>query len=119
MTLPEPIKYHASAKWLNQLSARIAPLLDTSATVYIKSPNSVLLEFVEADDLPPRPRIRDAGLRYIAFAGDNLESAKEQLASRDVEFEGSYISLPAGARLFVRDPEGNDLHLVQWETPLL
>ena len=82
-------------------------------------PNSVLLEFVEADDLPPRPRIRDAGLRYIAFAVDNLESAKEQLASRDVEFAGSYISLPAGAHLFFRDPEGNDLHLVQWETPLL
>ena len=96
-----------------------APLLDTGATVYVKSPNSVLLEFVKAESLPQRPQIRDAGLRHIAFAVDNLESAKEQLASRGVEFEGSSVSLPGARLFFFRDPEGNYLHLIQRETPLL
>jgi glyoxylase I family protein len=94
-------------------------LLDTGATVYIKSPNSVVLEFVKADLVPQQPKIRDAGLRHIAFAVDNLESAHDQLAADGVEFEGSPISLPGMRLFFFRDPEGNYLHLVQRETPLL
>lgn len=96
-----------------------APLLDTGTTVYIKSLNSVLLEFVKAESLPRRPQIRDAGLRHIALAVDNLESAKEQLALRGIEFEGSSVSLPGARLFFFRDPEGNYLHLIQRETPLL
>ena len=96
-----------------------APLLDTGATVYITAPNSSVLEFVKAETWPQRPKIRDAGLRHIAFAVDNLESAKEQLASRGVEFEGSLISLPGVRLFFFLDPEGNYLHLVQREKPLL
>lgn len=94
-------------------------LLDTGATVYIKSPNSVVLEFVKADQAPEQPKIRDAGLRHIAFAVDSLESAHDELTANGVEFEGSPISLPGMRLFFFRDLEGNYLHLVQRKTPLL
>jgi glyoxylase I family protein len=94
-------------------------LLDTGATVYIKSPNSVILEFVKADNTPARPHLRDAGLRHLAFAVDNLEAAHAQLKSAGVEFEVAPILLPGMRLFFFRDPEGNYLHLVERETSLL
>jgi glyoxylase I family protein len=106
------------AEWYIQL-LNFTLLLDTGATVYIKSPNSVILEFVKADHIPQQPKIRDAGLRHIAFAVDNLESAHDELTSNGVEFEGSPIALPGMRLFFFRDPEGNYLHLVQREMPML
>ena len=94
-------------------------LLDTGATVYIKSPNSVIMEFVKADNVPARPQIRDAGLRHVAFAVDNLEAAHAQLHSLGVQFEAAPVVLPGMRLFFFRDPEGNYLHLVQRETSLL
>jgi glyoxylase I family protein len=96
-----------------------AALLDTGATVYIKSPNSVVMEFVKADGVPTRPLIRDAGLRHVAFAVDDLEAAHAQLRSSGVEFEPAPIVLPGLRLFFFRDPEGNYLHLVQRGKPLL
>jgi glyoxylase I family protein len=74
---------------------------------------------VKADNLPARPQIRDAGLRHIALAVDNLEAAHAQLSSAGVEFEAAPILLPGMRLFFFRDPEGNYLHLVQRETSLL
>jgi glyoxylase I family protein len=93
-------------------------LLDTGATVYIKSPNSVILEFVKAEKVPVQPQIRDAGLRHIAFAVENLEAAHAQLKSAGVDFEAAPVLLPGMRLFFFRDPEGNYLHLVQRETSL-
>jgi catechol 2,3-dioxygenase-like lactoylglutathione lyase family enzyme len=112
---PNPQKL---AAWYIQL-LNFVPLLDTGATVYIKSPNSVVLEFVKADNIPANPQIRDAGLRHMAFAVDHLESAHEQLRSAGVQFEAASILLPGMRLFFFRDPEGNYLHLVERETSLL
>jgi glyoxylase I family protein len=106
------------ANWYIQ-HLNFAPLLDTGTTVYIKSPNSVILEFVKANNLPAKPQMRDAGLRHIAFAVGNLEAAHAQLKSAGVEFEAAPVLLPAMCLFFFRDPEGNHLHLVQRETSLL
>jgi catechol 2,3-dioxygenase-like lactoylglutathione lyase family enzyme len=112
---PNPQKL--AAWYIRQLN--FAPLLDTGATVYIKSPNSVVLEFVKADNIPANPQIRDAGLRHMAFAVDHLESAHEELRSAGVQFEATPILLPGMRLFFFRDPEGNYLHLVERETSLL
>jgi glyoxylase I family protein len=95
-----------------------SPLLDTGNTIYIRSANGVVLEFVFADTHPPAPLIRDAGLRHIAFTADDLNSARDELQASGVEFVEERLLL--GMRLlFFRDPEGNFLHLVQREIPLL
>ena len=96
-----------------------ATLLDTGSTVYIESPNSVILEFVKAHGVPAERGIRDAGLRHIAFAVDDLEAAHQQLKSAGVKFESAPVVLPGMRLYFFRDLEGNYLHLVQRETPLL
>ena len=95
------------------------PLLDTGTTIYLKSANSVVLEFVLADNAPPKPAIRDAGLRHIAFSVDNLETAHARLKAAGVRFESEPVLLPGMRLFFFRDPEGNYLHLVQRDEKLI
>ncbi len=106
------------ARWYVE-HLNFAPLLDAGATVYIKAPNSVILEFVAAENTAPSPGIRDAGIRHIAFSVDDLEAAHAQLKSRGIEFEPQAIVLPGMRLHFFRDLEGNYLHLVCREKPLL
>jgi len=106
------------ASWYVQ-HLNFAELLDTGTTVYIKSPNSIVLEFVKAEGVPPKPGIRDAGLRHIAFAVEDLEAAQTQLRVSGVQFESAPVVVPGMRLLFFRDLEGNYLHLVQREQPLL
>jgi glyoxylase I family protein len=96
-----------------------SPLLDTGNTVYIKSANSVVLEFVKSETVPPKPLIRDAGLRHIAFSVDDLDAAYTELQAAGIEFEPAPIVLPGMRLFFFRDVEGNYLHLVQREKALL
>lgn len=95
-----------------------SPLLDTGKTIYIQSANGVVLEFVFADTHPPAPLIRDAGLRHLAFTVDDLNRTRDELRTAGVEFVEERL-LPGMRLLFFRDPEGNFLHLVQREIPLV
>jgi glyoxylase I family protein len=106
------------ARWYVE-HLNFAPLLDTGTTVYIKAANSVVLEFVAADDISPSPRIRDSGIRHIAFSVDDFEAAHAHLKSTGIEFEPQPIVLPGMRLHFFRDPEGNYLHLVCRDKPLI
>ncbi len=96
-----------------------SPLQDTGSTVYIKSANSVVLEFVKSETVPAKPQIRDAGLRHIAFSVDDLDTAYRELQAAGIEFEPAPVLLPGMRLFFFRDVEGNFLHLVQREKALL
>ena len=90
-----------------------SPLLDTGDTVYIKSENSVVLEFVKAETALLKPQIRDAGIRHIAFSVDNLEIAHASLKAACIDFEPEPVVLPGMRLHFFRDPDFNYLHLVE------
>ncbi|MGA9041398.1 MAG: VOC family protein [Terriglobales bacterium] len=96
-----------------------SPLLDTGNTVYIKSANSVVLEFVKSETVPAKPQIRDAGLRHIAFSVDDMDTAYTELRAAGIEFEPAPVVVPGMRLFFFRDVEGNYLHLVQREKALL
>jgi len=68
--------------------------------------------------VPPKPQIRDAGIRHIAFSVDDLEKAHAKLKDGGVEFESEPVVLPGMRLFFFRDLEGNYLHLVQREKML-
>jgi catechol 2,3-dioxygenase-like lactoylglutathione lyase family enzyme len=92
--------------------------LDTGKTIYIESPNGVVLEFVFADARPAPPLLRDAGLRHIAFTVDDFETTYNGLKSAGVGFIEPSVFLPGMDLYFFRDPEGNFLHLVRRDMPL-
>ncbi len=111
---PQP---HRLAEWYVQ-HLNLEFILDTGSTVYVKSANSVVLEFVRAENVPPRPQILDAGLRHIAFSVDDLEKAQAKLDASGIHFESMSLALPGMRLLFFRDSEGNLLHLIHREQPL-
>jgi hypothetical protein len=55
---------------------------------------------VKADTEPSKPQIRDAGLRHIAFAVDDMEPAHGLLESAGVDFELAPILSQACAYSF-------------------
>ena len=112
---PDPQKL---AKWYVDY-LNFSPLLNTGSTVYIKSANAVVLEFVKSETMPPKPQIRDVGLRHIAFSVDDLEAAYAELRAAGIEFEPAPVVLPGMRLFFFRDMEGNYLHLVQRGKALL
>ena len=91
---------------------------DTGDTLYLRAPNRVVLEFVQADTQPPPPTIRSAGLRHIALAVGDLDAARAALEARGLSFPDEPIVRPGLRLQFFRDPEGNFLHLVERANPL-
>jgi len=87
-------------------------------TVYIRDVNGVVLEFVPFETVPLPPKIRDQGLRHIAFAVDDIEATHRHLAAAGVPFEPELVVLPGMRLHFFQDPEGNFLHLVERALPL-
>ena len=54
------------------------------------------------------------GWRHLALRVDSIESAREELAKRGVQFEDPIKPAGGGGRvLFFKDPDGNLLHLVE------
>jgi glyoxylase I family protein len=87
-------------------------------TVYIHDSKGTILEFVPSETTPAPPKMRDLGLRHIAFEVDDLDQATSDLAAAGVELTGEPITLEGMRLQFFRDPEGNFLHLVKRERPL-
>jgi catechol 2,3-dioxygenase-like lactoylglutathione lyase family enzyme len=109
---------HALAQWyVEHLNFTLQ--LDTGKTIYVKSPNHVILEFVFADSETAKPLIRDSGLRHIGFAVDDFDSTYLEMKAAGVRFEEQSINLPGMRLYFFRDPEGNYMHLVEREVPLI
>jgi catechol-2,3-dioxygenase len=96
-----------------------ALLHDTGDTLYLRAANGVVVEFVHADSTTPAPEIRSAGLRHIALAAVDLAAARGELEARGIEFKDGPITRPGLRLQFFQDPEGNYLHLVQRDCPLM
>ena len=108
---------HRLADWyIKHLNLTL--VLDTGQTIYIKSPNGVVLEFVFAETQPAAPLIRDAGVRHIAFSVDDFDKTYEELKAAGIKFAEKPVHLPGMRLFFFQDPEGNFLHLVERDVPL-
>ena len=105
------------AKWyIERLKFSFSAEIGT--TVYIRDPKGAVVEFVPAETTPPAAKIRDLGLRHIAFEVDDLDFVVDELSNLDVEFVGERIVLEGMQLQFFRDPEGSFLHLVKRDRPL-
>ena len=87
---------------------------------FLRSPDVVLIEFLETSgDIPPLPRNKEKGLRYIAFNVLSIEKMVGTLKKEGVEVVDDFKTVPNGAKLFLfRDIEGNLIQLVERKVPL-
>lgn len=54
--------------------------------------------------------------RHFALHVDDARAAREQLQSHGVEFQETTV-IPGADRLFIHDPDGNLIELIEWKVP--
>lgn len=88
-------------------------------THFVKAPNGAVLEIIAARGEPNGQQMDDPGLRHVAIAVTDFDSALASLRGRGVNFLGEPYASPQGNRVaFFTDCEGNLLHLIQRVHPL-
>ena len=79
--------------------------------------NGAVIELMPANDPGPRPETFtrfQPGIRHIAFRVDDFDGTYELLKSRGVRFHTEIgEALGGGKTALFRDPEGNELQIVQ------
>lgn len=54
--------------------------------------------------------------RHVCFHVDDVEAARKELVARGVNIEET-VKIAAADRFFVRDPDGNRIEILHWNTP--
>lgn len=86
---------------------------------FVKASNGAVLEIIPAKGNRAEQKMYDPGIRHMAIAVKDFDSAYASLRSRGVNFLGEPYATPTGHRLvFFTDCEGNIIHLIQRAHPL-
>jgi glyoxylase I family protein len=85
---------------------------------FVEANNGVLIEIIPAEGDAPVTQMRTPGMRHIAIAVDDFDSAYRQLREQGVTCEGEPYTNAGNRLAFFRDPDGNLLHLIHRTKPL-
>ena len=92
----------------------------TPPTFFVKpaQPGS-MIEIVPAAEKPlARRELTDPGLAHVALSVTDLVKTMAELSAKGIRFEGDVKVSGDVKAVFFRDPEGNNLHLIERPTPL-
>ena len=92
----------------------------TSRIHFVRASDGSMLEIIEAD--APSPGVagmRDPGLRHLAIAVTDLPDVYQRLKAAGVRFLTEPTTTHGNTVAFFTDCDGNILHLLQRERPLL
>ena len=102
--------------YVNNLAAKVIFQADQSPPAFfIELPGGLWIEIYKGDLASSETAInRLAGWRHLALRVDSIESARESLVAKGIEFNEPIKPAGGGGRvLFFQDGEGNLLHLVE------
>jgi glyoxylase I family protein len=85
---------------------------------FVEARDGSLIEIIPSEGERPAADIRSPGMRHIAIAVTDFDTALQRLSEAGVVVEGEPYVNQGNRLLFFRDPDGNYLHLIQRETPL-
>jgi glyoxylase I family protein len=88
---------------------------------FVKASNGSILEIIPSEGSGTPQNMADnkkPGIRHLAIAVDDFESAHEHLKSLNVNFLGEPFDLGTNRLVFFNDGDGNLVHLIRRETPL-
>lgn len=101
--------------YVRVLGAELVFRMPQEPPAFLVRLGAILIEFYPANDSTDATRNnRLAGWRHLALRVEQLEVARDLLASRGVLFPDPIKPAGGGGRvLFFSDPEGNLVHLVE------
>ena len=88
---------------------------------FVKAPNGSMLEIVPGDGPQVAQTMADnqrTGIRHIAIAVADFQSAYDHLQSLKVNFLGEPYDFGTNRLVFFNDGDGNLVHLIKREKPL-
>jgi glyoxylase I family protein len=111
---PDPA---ALAQWyVDNLGFRINFRYDVF--FFVKAPNGSMLEIIPSEGDRGSNKPKDPGIRHLAIAVDDFDTAYAQLQSKNVNFTGAPYENQGNRLVFFTDRDGNLLHLIAREKPL-
>lgn len=88
-------------------------------TVFVKAPDGSMIEITTSEGERIEQSLKQPGLRHLALTVDDFEATYNALKSKGVRFLDEPSDKKGVKTVFFTDPEGNVLHLIQRETPLV
>ncbi len=90
-----------------------------SRTCFVKAADGSMIEMIEAARAATgAPAMDDPGIRHLALAVDDFDSAHQKLKDHGIPLLTEAIKKGGNSLVFFADPDGNILHLLHRETPL-
>jgi glyoxylase I family protein len=115
---PDP---HRLAQWyVEHLDFAINYKSEKSKTVFVKAADGSMIEIIEAGPAPrAQAGMKDAGFRHLAIAVTDFPAAHARLKEKGVSFLTQAETVGGNTTVFFTDCDGNILHLLHREKPLL
>jgi glyoxylase I family protein len=85
---------------------------------FVRASNGTLLEIIPSEGDRAPQQMKDPGIRHLAIAVDNFDSAMQELRKRGIEFLAEPIAIQGNRLVYFSDADGNYLHLIQRPQPL-
>jgi glyoxylase I family protein len=106
------------AQWyVDQLEFHIN--FEYDGNYFVKAANGSMLEIIPAEGERASQRMKDPGIRHLAILVDDFDAAHARLRQAGIEFLTEPRNLQGNRLVFFSDCDGNILHLIQREKPLL
>lgn len=83
------------------------------ANIFLRAPDGTTLEIIPSEGNRGKTEIKTPGIRHLAIAVEDFEAAMEDLRRKGVEID-RILKVQGHLLAFFGDPDGNILHLIQW-----
>jgi len=89
-------------------------------TFFLQMEDGNMLEIYPMEELEAQRGNKSQGIRHLSFGTDQIEKEYQRLLDFGVEIQEGLKDNGKGVKtVFFRDGEGNLIHLIQRETPLV
>ena len=85
---------------------------------FVRASNGTMLEIIPSIGERGSNQMKDPGIRHLAIAVDDFDTAHQHLKKQGVHFLGEPMNNQGNRLVFFSDGDGNIVHLVQREKPL-
>jgi len=85
---------------------------------FVKAANGTMLEIIPSIGDRGSNQMKDPGIRHLAIAVDDFDTAHAQLKKQGVKFLGEPFVNQGNRLVFFADGDGNIVHLIHREKPL-
>ena len=85
---------------------------------FVKAANGTMLEIIPAEGARGSNQMKDPGIRHLAIAVDDFDTAHAHLQKQGVHFLGDPFTTQGNRLVFFSDGDGNIVHLIHREKPL-